>query len=338
MKMSKKKDVIWISNVSPPREIVLGILNNHFEMKIGNPPYNEQVCAEEIKKADGVLVSMHCPMTKRVMESAPGLKIISKYGAGVETIDLKGATELGIIVAHSALNYKSVAELAVLQILAVLRKLPHAINNVKTGKWKGLEEELLGHEVAGKTVGIIGLGRIGSHLTKILKGFEVRILAFDPYASSDKATQIGAELVDLEALVKTSDIVSIHCALTSETRHLIGEREFKLMKKTAILVNASRGPVVDESALLVALKQGWIAGAGLDCFDPEPPDIDNPLLELGNVIPTPHIGASTVESRKKVLAQAAQNLVDLLVYNKLPQKKFIANPKVLDAEMRIRLK
>ena len=338
--MSGKKSKVFVSRLIAPEARVLEILEPHFDLKMGKPPFNEEVCMRELKDVDGALVTMDCPITRRVMESTPRLKIVSKYGAGLENIDLQAAAELGVIIGNSPLNFQSVAEGAVFLMLGCLRNITRVMNYLKEGRWTSiaLPGELLGHELYGKTVGIIGLGRVGSYLSRLLKCFGARALAFDPYVSSDKAAQVGAKLVDLENLLKKSDIVSINCALTSETRNLIGEKTLKLMKPTAILINTARGGIVDEKALYVALKERWIAGAGLDVLDPEPPDPDNPLFKLDNAFVTPHIAGATVDARERLVTQAAQNLVEVLVNGRLPPKNCIANPKVQDYKMRIHLK
>jgi len=340
--MSEKKCTIFVSGLLAPAEKVMEILESHFYVKIGIPPYNEEDFIKKINDADGVLAlgGRGDVLTKRVMEAAPKLMMIGAYGAGVEHIDIQAATELGIIVTNSPFNFQSVAEGSIFLMLGCLRHITRVINYVTRGEWKDakLPQKLLGHELHGKTVGIIGLGGIGSHLATLLTSFNVRILAFDPYVSKNKATKIAAELVDLETLLMASDIVSINCALTAETHHLIGKRTLRLMKPTAILVNTSRGGIVDEKALEVALMEGWISGAGLDVLDPEPPDAGNPLLRLDNVFVTAHIAGATVEARERIVVQAARNFVDVLFNRRLPPSECIVNPKVLDAKTRVILK
>lgn len=340
--MSGKRHVIFVSGLLAPEEKVSEILEPHFNVKIGNPPYSEEAFIREIKDADGILGlgGQGDVVTKRVLQSGLKLKIVGAYGAGVEHIDIQAATELGIIVTNSPFNSQSVAEGSILLMLGSLRHITRVTNYITRGEWKRvkLPQRLLGQELHGKTVGIVGLGRIGACLIRLLKGFEVRILAYDPYVSRDKAAGISAELVDFDTLLKTSDIVSINCALTTETHHLIGKRTLSLMKPTAILVNTSRGGIVDEKALQVALEEGRIAGAGLDVLDPEPPDANNPLLKLDNVFVTAHIAGATVEARERIVTQAAQNFVEVLIYRRLPPSDCIVNPKVLDTKMRARLK
>lgn len=338
--MSNKRSHVFVSRIHPPVEKVLDILNPNFDVKMGKPPFDEETVIREISNADGVLVTGDCRITRKVLASSPKLKIVGRYGAGVEGTDLEGATQLGILVTRSPMNINSVAEGAILLILGSLRKITHVTNFARSGQWKpfGLKEDLHGRELSEKTVGIIGLGLVGSRVSEMLRCFNVNTIAYDPYVSKDLVEKIGVKIVDLPTLLKSSDVITIHCQLTPETRHLIGEQQFRLMKPEAVLVNTSRGAVVDENALQMALEKGYIAGAGLDVFDPEPPKPDSLFLKSDKVLATPHITGNTVESRERVNVRAAENLVDVLVRHKLPPRVCIANPAVLKTNMRIELK
>ena len=328
MFLQEKKGKVFISKLIAPEDVILEILEPIADIKLGHgKKYSEQELLTEIRDMDGIIVTMNEQVTKKVMEATSKLRIISKYGAGVENIDIDAATELGIIVAYSPLNDTAVAEHAILLMLASLRKLPSLKKHMEGGGWAlDIGPTLLGGELAGKTVGIIGLGRIGSRLAKMLRCFGVSLLAYDPYVSGEMATM--AELVDLNTLLRESDIVTLHVKLTPETQHLIGEKALKLMKPSAILVNTSRGAIVDEAALIKALEKGWIAGAGLDVFESEPPNRDNPLFKLDNVIITPHIAGVTKDARRKVVTQTAQS-VAFVLEGKVPPNRFIVNREVL---------
>ncbi|MEM1524700.1 MAG: hydroxyacid dehydrogenase [Nitrososphaerales archaeon] len=324
-----KKFRVLIPELLPPGKIVMDILSPIADIEIGlNRPYTEEELIEKIKDVDAIIVTSREKITKRVIEAANKLKIISKFGAGYENIDIKAATEKNIIVTRTtALNADAVAEFAIGLMLSLLRKIPFAMNHLKSGKWRG--EETLGNDLKGKTIGIIGFGAIGSKVAMKLKGFEVRILAYDPYVSNEKAKEIGVQLVNLETLLRESDIVTIHTALTNETRKMIGEKQLKIMKPSAYLINTARGEVIDEKALYYALKENRIAGAALDVFEKEPPSLNNPLFQLNNIIVTPHCAGSTKETRERVLAKAAMNVVNVLE-GRLPDLNDIINPEVLN--------
>ncbi len=204
-----------------------------------------------------------------------------------------------------------------------MKKLYVSCSQLKQGKWRS--KDLLGYELLGKTVGIIGLGNIGRKVAEKISGFKVKLFAYDPYVDKKIAQQINVELVDLETLLKESDIVTIHAALTRETKHMIGENELKLMKKTAFIINTARGAIIDEKALIKALKEGWIAGAALDVFEEEPPNPDNPLLKMDNVLVTPHFASCTFEAYQREAIMAAEEVLRVL---KGEPPKFIANPEV----------
>ncbi|GBD11070.1 Glyoxylate/hydroxypyruvate reductase B [bacterium HR23] len=231
------------------------------------------------------------------LRRAKRLRLIQLLSAGYDRVDLALCRELGIPVANNGgANAWAVSEHAIGLLLALYKRLLDADRFVREGKWRG---DILGYdtyEVADKTVGIIGLGRIGAKVARKFHAFEVaRILYYDPIPRPDIEAQLGVQRVDLDTLLKESDIVSIHCPLTSHTRGLIARRELGLMKPTAVLINTARGPIVDEQALIDALRQKRIAGAGLDVFAQEPVNPNNPLLRLPNVVLSPHIAGTAYE-------------------------------------------
>ena len=215
---------------------------------------------------------------------------IVRGGLGYENIPVAEATERGILVVTTPEFVEPVAEHAVTLLLATGRQIPRHDRLVHTGHW---DRSMVGpgHLLAGARVGFVGLGRIPRTMLRKLAGFEMNFLAYDPYVSAETMRELGVQKVELDELLKTADFVSLHCALTEETEHMIGERELRLMQPEAVLINTARGKVVDEGALYRALKEGWIAAAGLDVIEKEPPDPDNPLLQLENVFITPHMAA-----------------------------------------------
>ncbi len=224
------------------------------------------------------------------LKSADRLKVISRYGVGVDNVDLAAARQKGIVVTNTpGANSVSVAELALGLILALARQIPEAVEAVHQGKWP----RYAGISLEGKTIGILGLGAIGKQLAKRLAGFDCRILAFDPYADEDFAIKHQVELTTMERVIAEADFISLHLPLLPETRGLVNATFLGCMKPGSFLVNTSRGEVVDEAALYDALQRGHLKGAGMDAFTSEPPDPQNPLLKLPQVIATPHLGAQT---------------------------------------------
>ncbi len=306
-------------------------LEGHAELHLGSleRPFSEEELAERVKGIEGILASARDPITRAVLEAGEKLKIVSMIGRGVDNIDLRAATEKGVLVTNTpGANAESVAELVVGLLLSLLRRLPPAISKLKEGVWRG--GHLLGHELKGSTVGIIGFGHVGSRVSLKLRGFEVRVLTYDPYIPPVKAERCGARWVaDLDELLRESDILSLNPVLTEETYHMIGEREFRLMKPGSFLINTSRGRVVDEGALLRALKEGQLGGAALDVFTVEPATPDNPLFALENVFCTPHMGSQTYAAKRRLLDVAVENLLRTLRGSQ-PTFSNIANPEVLE--------
>jgi D-3-phosphoglycerate dehydrogenase len=249
-------------------------------------------------------------LTRRVFENLPKCKVVSRYGVGVDSVDLKAATDFGIIVANVP-DYcmDEVANQTISMILTLIRKTAFFDKKVKSGQWD-FHMGIPIHRTRGKTLGLIGCGRIGLEVGKKISAFGVRVVAFDPYL--DK-TQEGIELKDFDTVLKESDFISIHCPLNDSTRHLIGEREFRKMEKKPIIINTSRGPIIDEKALIQALEQDLISGAGLDVLEKEPPESQNPLLKMENVVLSPHVGFYSEESISELKRRAAKNVADVLM-------------------------
>ena len=245
-----------------------------------------------IGKFDGLEVRSGTRVKAEVLEKADHLKLIGRAGIGVDNIDVTAATARGIVVMNApGGNTVTTGEHAFSLMLALARNIPQATASIRAGKWQ--KKEFMGVEIAGKTLGIVGLGSIGSRMAQIgMNGFKLKILACDPYITGDRAAQFGGKLVDLSTVMSESDIITLHTPLNEETRHMIGEKELRLMKPTANFINASRGPVVDEQALIKVLQEGKISGAGLDVFETEPLPKDSPLRQLENVVLVPHIGSA----------------------------------------------
>jgi len=300
-----------------------------FEINLrGNelPPTRDELL-EGVKDADALLCLLTDKISRDVLEAGKNLKIVSNYAVGYDNIDVDAATELGIIVTNTpGVLTDATAELAWALLFAVARRIVEADKFTRAGKFKGWHPTLLlGFELKGKTLGIIGAGRIGTAMALKSKGFKMKVLYFSRHRNERLERELGAKMVSLDELLKESDFVSLHVPLTSETFHLIGERELNLMKPTAILINTSRGAVVDEQALIKALQNRRIAGAGLDVFENEP-EVPDELKKLENVVITPHIGSATHNARESMALMAAQAIVDVL-NGRIPQN--VVNPEVL---------
>jgi len=297
------------------------------------PPY--EVILEEAKRSDALVTLLTDKIDCRLIsESQPRLRIISQYAVGYDNIDVDCATRHGVYVTNTpGVLTDATADLTWALILAVTRRIVEADRFVRSGEWyrSGTGWHplmLLGFEVTGKTLGIIGMGRIGRAVAERARGFKMKVLYYSRRRlPPEEEERLNARYVDLDTLLRESDIVSIHTPLTPETRHMIGERELKLMKKTAYLINTARGKVVDTDALVRALREGWIAGAGLDVFDQEPLPPDHPLTKLDNVVLTPHIGSATVETRTRMALMVAENLIEFYRGNVPPN---LVNPEVVD--------
>jgi D-3-phosphoglycerate dehydrogenase len=261
------------------------------------------------KEADG-LINQYSLLTRNVLEQLPKCKVLARYGVGIDSIDLKAATDLGIIVANVP-DYcmDEVADQTIAMILTLIRKTAFFDRKVKSGQWD-FHQGIPIYRIKGKTLGLIGCGKIGLEVAKRISAFGVKVMTFDPYL--DKAPE-GVDLKDFDTVLKESDFISIHCPLNDSTRHLIGEKEFKKMERKPLLINTSRGPIIDEKALIKALQNGLLSGAGLDVLEKEPPDSQSPLLKMENVVLSPHIGFYSEESISELKRRTAKNVVDVLL-------------------------
>lgn len=260
----------------------------------------------KIKDFDVLVVRSATKVTREVIEAGKKLKVIARAGSGLDNIDVAAAEERGIsVISAPEAPTVAVAELTLGLMLSFARKIPRADSGMKEGKWE--KKELMGIELSGKILGIIGTGRIGRAVAERARAFGMQLLFYDIYEDREFAERVGGRYVSLEEVLKNSDFITIHVPLLPTTRHMIGEREFQLMKPNAVFINTSRGDVLDESALVNALKSNRIMGACLDVFENEPP-IDSPLLKLPNVVLTPHIGASTVEAQREAAVIVAKKI------------------------------
>ncbi len=261
------------------------------------------------KEADG-LINQYAILNRNVLNHLPKCKVVARYGVGVDSIDLRAATDLGIIVANVP-DYciDEVATHAVAMLLTLIRKTAFFDRKVKSGQWN-FRQGVPIHRIQGKILGLIGCGKIGFEVAKRISTFGVKVMAFDPYIHS---TGEKIELTDLETILRKSDFISIHCPLNESTRHLIGEQAFKKMERKPFLINTSRGPIVNEKALIQALEEGRISGAGLDVLETEPPGSENPMLKMQNVIFSPHVGFYSEESISELKRRTAKNVSDVLM-------------------------
>jgi D-3-phosphoglycerate dehydrogenase len=276
---------------------------------------------EAIPAYHALIVRSRTKVTKEVLARGTNLKAVGRSGVGVDNIDVDAATvrKVAVVNAPAASTY-SVAELALGHMISMSRHLPEADRTTREGKWE--KKRLEGHELYGKTLGLIGSGRIGAEVAKRAQAFGMRVIAYDPYLSPKAAEQIGIELVDKESLLRSADVVSIHAALTAETKGMIGSQALAMMKKTATLVNCARGEIVQEGALAEALRSGTIAGAALDVFEKEPP-AGSSILSAPNVVFTPHLGASTHEAQARAGSIIADQVLKVLSGKK---PEFLVNP------------
>ena len=267
---------------------------------------NRKALFAELAGANAILIRSATKMDAEAIQAAPKLKVIARAGVGLDNVDIKAATEAGVMVVNAPTsNVISAAELAIGHIMALSRHIPAAHSSLASGEWK--RTKFTGVELYEKTIGIVGLGRIGTLVAQRLAGFGATLIGYDPYVTQARAEQMGVELVDMPNLMKRSDFITIHIPKTAETTGLIGEKEFAQAKANLRIVNCSRGGIIDEAALVKALTSGQIAAAGLDVFENEPP-VGSPLLTLPNVVLTPHLGASTDEAQEKAGISVAKSV------------------------------
>lgn len=268
---------------------------------------------EGIKDADGILV-MGTKIDEEILQHAKNLKVVSNVSVGYNNLDIKAMKDRGVIGTHTpGVLDDTVADTIFGLILNVARKFSKLENYARSGQWNKEDNEIFyGKDVHHSTLGIIGFGRIGEKVAKRAKGFDMDIIYHNRNRKPEAEAKFGAKYMEMDELLKTADFVLLMTPLNDQTHHLVGEGEFKLMKKEAFLINASRGSVVDEKALIKALEDGEIAGAGLDVYEQEPIDPNNPLLKMENTVTLPHAGSSTLKTRQDMAMLAAKTIVDVL--------------------------
>ncbi|OFV88777.1 MAG: phosphoglycerate dehydrogenase [Acidobacteria bacterium RBG_16_68_9] len=269
---------------------------------------------EVIGDYDALIVRSATRVTAELLAAAKRLRVIGRAGIGVDNIDVPAATRKGVVVLNTpGGNTVTTAEQAISLMLSLARSIPQASASTKSGKWE--KSRFMGTEVYNKTLGIVGIGNIGALVAERGQGLRMKVIAHDPFISEEKAKKLGVELVDLDPLCARADFISVHTPLTPETRHLINAAVLAKMKPSARLINCARGGIVDEQALADAIRGGRLAGAAVDVFEQEPPPKDHPLLQLDQVVCTPHLGAATDEAQVNVSIAIAEQIIDYLVHN-----------------------
>ena len=288
----------------------IDLLKKNFSVEVRDKISHEELL-EIIPKFDALIVRSASKVTADVLERATNLKIIGRAGVGVDNIDIQAATERGIIVINSPDgNTIAATEHTFAMMLAVSRNIPQANQTMHAGGWD--RKKFVGVELRNKTLGIIGLGRIGAGVAKRAQSFDMNVVAYDPFVSVERAKNLGVTLIELDELFKTADFITVHMPLTNKTKDMIALTQMKTMKPTVRLINCARGGIINEQDLATALTEKIIAGAAIDVFENEPLDVDSPLRKLSNIILTPHLGASTVEAQIGVSVDVAKGIIDAL--------------------------
>lgn len=289
---------------------------------------SEQALLAQLPSYQGLIVRSATKVTAEVLEAASALRIIGRAGIGVDNIDVEAATRRGIVVMNTPEgNTNTAAEHTISMLLALSRNIPQASASLKSGQWR--RADFLGVEVLNKTLGVVGLGRIGTLVVRKAQGLGMQTVAYDPFIASEAAAKLGVELLDLKSLLACSDFVTVHTPMTPDTEHLIGHDEFQAARPGLRLINCARGGIIDETALYAALCDGTVAGVALDVFEQEPPPADHPLLQLEQVICTPHLGAQTGEAQERVAIGIAEQMLDFFLHGEVNNA---VNMPSMDAE------
>ncbi|MEJ2689984.1 MAG: phosphoglycerate dehydrogenase [Deltaproteobacteria bacterium] len=300
--------VLISDNLAPIGAKILSDAGLEVTVKTGMSP---DELKKEIPAYDGLVIRSATKVTAEIVDAADKLKVVGRAGIGLDNVDIPAASKRGIVVMNAPDgNATTAAEHAIAMMMALTRNIPQATSSMKDGKWE--KKRFMGREVTGKTLGIIGIGRIGGIVADRAKGLHMKVIAFDPHMPKDLVDKLGVELVSLEELCKRADYISVHVPFTKETKNMVSANEFGLMKKEAMFIDCARGGVVDEEALFQALSTGRIAGGALDVFAVEPTTKETPLLGLENFICTPHLGASTAEAQENVAVVIAEQMADYL--------------------------
>ena len=296
------------------------------------PGLNEDELCAVIGEYDVLIIRSGTEVTKKVLDAGKKLRVVGRAGVGVDNVDVQYATQKGIIVMNTPFaNILSAAEHSLAMMMSLARKIPWAHESVHKGEWK--RSSFTGTELYGKTLGIIGVGRVGGEVAKRARPFNMSMMGYDPFLPKDVADSLGVILTTLEDVLKNSDIMTIHAPLLPETKNMISMPQFKIMKKNALLINVARGGIVNEDDLYTALKEKMIAGAAFDVFLDEPLKKECKLLELDNLIMTPHLGASTIEAQEKVSVDIAESVIkymrDKVISNAINAPRGQTDPDVV---------
>ena len=327
------KPKVFVTRIIP--EEGLSLVREACDMELWEhelPPLRE-VLLEKIKDKVGVLSLLTDKIDAELMDANPQIRVVSNFAVGFDNIDIKAATERGLPIGNTpGVLTDTTADIAFTLLMATARRISESIDYVRAAKWKTWGPMLLmGQDIHKATLGIIGFGRIGQGMAKRASGFDMKVLYHDVYRRQDLEQSMGVTYADIDTILAEADFVSIHTDLNPSTRYMFNAVAFAKMKRTAILINSARGPIVDHMALYEALKSGQILGAGLDVTDPEPIPVDHPLLTLPNCLIVPHIASASVATRGKMASMAAHNLIAGVRGERLPTP---VNPNVYDGKMR----
>ncbi|MEW6676144.1 MAG: phosphoglycerate dehydrogenase [Nitrospirota bacterium] len=302
--------VLISDNISPRGIEILKNAGLEVDVKIGMRSEELKAC---IGDYNGLIIRSATKVTSEIIDAATNLKVIGRAGSGLDNVDMTSATKKGIVVMNTpGGNTITTAEHTIALMFALARQIPQATMSMKSGKWE--KKRFMGVELFNKTLGIIGLGNIGRQVAKRAQGLAMNVVAYDPFLSEDKAKALGVEKVELAELFNRSDFITIHTPITPDTKNLINAETIKMMKDGVRIINCARGGIINERDLYDAIRAGKVAGAALDVFEKEPPENDNLLLSVDNIICTPHLGAATEEAQENVAVAVAEQIVDYLIY------------------------
>lgn len=325
--MAKPRVYVCRALPDPALAIVRAVAEVRLWEREDVPPPRD-VLLREIAECEGVLTLLTDRVDVEFLSRSPRLRVVANMAVGFDNIDVPAATRARVVVTNTPdVLTETTADFAFTLILAAARRLVEADAFTRAGKWKTWSPMLLaGQDVHHATLGLVGLGRIGSAVARRAKGFEMRVIYYDPVRRQDLESQLGIEFRAMDEVLKSADIISVHVPLMAETRHLIGREQFKMMKRSAVFVNAARGPIVDQAALAEALLTRTIYAAGIDVFEQEPVSAGDPLLALENVVVAPHIASASIPTRTRMATLAAENVAAVLQGKRPPTP---VNPEVL---------
>lgn len=321
--MPEARPLVVVSQPIHPAGIE--ILEAYARVVIPEEPSEAAVMAVGVE-AEALLIRTRPVLTESLMASLKRLRCVARYGTGLDNVDLEAATRLGLPVLYApGRNADAVAEHALMLMLAVAKRLLPLDAGVRRGEWADLQVRGIG-ELRGLTLGLIGVGNIGRRVARLAGAFGMEVLGYDPHVSAEELKRRGAKKVELDDLLRRADVVSLHCPLTPETRHILGREAIARLKPGAVVINTARGGTVDQAALIEALESGKVAGAGLDVLDPEPPEGPSPLFVLDRVVLTPHVAGVSERANRAIASQVATDIVKVL---RGGRPSMVANPEVL---------